>query len=170
MAPVVRCLSACADLFSVALCKVEQQNGLLDAALAEWQLEPAHTIEVPAGRRSPAHSLARMLPPLEILFTVERPDLVLVQGDTATAVAGALAAAYAKRPLAHIESGLRSFHRVEPFPEEMHRLLIDRLSQILYAPTPLARDNLLAEGFSEDQIRVVGNTTIDAMRLVLGGG
>ena len=167
-APVVRCLSAAADLFSVAVCKVEQQDGVLNAALAEWELEPAHTIEARTSRRTPLHLLASVLPELEDLFCTEKPDLVLVQGDTLTAFAGALAAAYAGCPAAHVEAGLRSGHRAEPFPEEMHRLLIDQMALILYAPTPLARDNLLRSGFAEEQIRVVGNTGIDAMRLMLG--
>ncbi|MGH7226219.1 MAG: non-hydrolyzing UDP-N-acetylglucosamine 2-epimerase, partial [Gemmataceae bacterium] len=81
-APVVRCLSAEAELFSVAVCKVEQQDGVLDAACAEWALQPNHTIQPRLGRRTPPRQLSAILPELEDLFYREKPDLILVQGDT----------------------------------------------------------------------------------------
>src|SRR5206468_4917846 len=97
-----------------------------------------------------------------------RPDSVLVQGDTLTAFAASLAASYEKCPVAHVEAGLRTFDPREPFPEEVHRRLIDTLAWVHYAPTARARNNLLAEGCAAERISVVGNTVVDAMRRILG--
>lgn len=171
MAPVIRCLEEEPEHFSVELAAVEQHGEVLHAALAEWGLRPARVLPLPRSENTTSltASLSTMLPALYELIHGVRPDWVLVQGDTLTAFAAALAAAYAGRPVAHIEAGLRSFDRSQPFPEELHRELVGRLAQVHYVPSERARDNLLAEGCPADSIRLVGNTVVDAMRIMLGG-
>jgi UDP-N-acetylglucosamine 2-epimerase (non-hydrolysing) len=168
MAPVVRCLNEEPAVFTVRLWAVEQQDVILRRALAEWSVEPARVIRLSTARKDPVRSLARMLPKLHVLLSAERPDIVLVQGDTLTTLAASLAATYARMPLGHIEAGLRSFSDSEPFPEELHRMLVAQMSAVHYAPTTRAAANLLKAGCHEDRVVVVGNTVIDAMRLTLG--
>ena len=107
-----------------------------------------------------ARSLSGIAPILE----VERPDLVIVQGDTATTFAGALAAYHAGIPVVHLEAGLRTHDRREPFPEEMNRRLTTQLTDVHLAPTQSSKTNLVAEGVDPSRIFVTGNTVIDALR------
>jgi len=97
------------------------------------------------------------------VLQTERPDVVIVQGDTTTALAAALAAFYSKIPVAHVEAGLRTGHPYSPFPEEMNRRLVDHLSELLFAPTDGSFKNLLAEGIPTEKIIVTGNTIVDAL-------
>lgn len=96
---------------------------------------------------------------------MEQPDLVLVQGDTSSALAGALAAFYSQIPVGHVEAGLRSGDKSSPFPEEMHRRIISRISDFHFAPTLAAQENLISEGISAEKILLSGNTGIDAQRI-----
>jgi len=100
-------------------------------------------------------------------FADSRPDLILVQGDTTTAMAGALAGFYAKVPVAHVEAGLRSGDLANPFPEEANRQIIDAVSTILLPPTPQAQANLLRAGFTAERCPVTGNTVVDALATAL---
>ena len=118
-------------------------------------MQPAQTL---------AQTTARILAQLEPVLVSERPDIVLVQGDTTTAFASTLAAYYCKIPVGHIEAGLRSHDLYNPFPEEANRRLASVLTEIHFAPTALSRDNLLAEGVSAERIVVTGNTVIDTLR------
>jgi UDP-N-acetylglucosamine 2-epimerase (non-hydrolysing) len=103
---------------------------------------------------------------LEKVIALERPDWVLVQGDTTSAMAGAMAACFSKIHLGHIEAGLRSHNKLEPFPEEVNRKIIDVMADLHFAPTVLDQRDLIAEGFRPDTIHVTGNTCIDALRYV----
>ena len=100
------------------------------------------------------------------MLVQEKPDLVLVQGDTTTTFMGALAAFFLKIPVGHVEAGLRTWDKYRPFPEEMNRHLAGVLADYHFAPTPWARDNLLAEGIAPEKIWVTGNTVIDALQMV----
>ncbi|MEN3188164.1 MAG: UDP-N-acetylglucosamine 2-epimerase (non-hydrolyzing), partial [Atribacterota bacterium] len=100
----------------------------------------------------------------------QRPDFVFVQGDTTTALCGALSAFYFRIPLGHVEAGLRTWEKWRPFPEEMNRVLISRLADFHFAPTFLAKRNLLREGINESQILLTGNTIVDALLLILNDG
>ena len=167
LAPVLQCLTEDPDCFCIDVIAVEQQNALLHDALAEWGIAPARIVALPESRPL-AGSLAACLVPLHEIIKPLRPDSVLVQGDTLTAFAASLAASYERRPVAHVEAGLRTVDPREPFPEEFHRRLIDTLAWVHYAPTDRARNNLLAEGCAADRVSVVGNTVVDAMRRMLG--
>jgi UDP-N-acetylglucosamine 2-epimerase len=147
----------------VEMCVVRQQTDILDAALAEWRLRPDMTLHLEPSDRSVANTLASVVRTVSTFLRGSQPDFVLVQGDTTTAFGASLAAFYAGAPVGHIEAGLRSGHRRNPFPEEAHRTLIDRLASVLYAPTDRARENLLREGHPAASVRVVGNTVVDAL-------
>jgi UDP-N-acetylglucosamine 2-epimerase (non-hydrolysing) len=117
------------------------------------------------ARGSLHDSSSHILKQCGTVFADAKPDIILVQGDTTTAFIAALAAFYSSIPIAHVEAGLRTGQLSSPWPEEGHRVLIDRLSTYFFAPTEQAKKNLLAEGVSDHKIWVVGNTSIDAIRL-----
>jgi UDP-N-acetylglucosamine 2-epimerase (non-hydrolysing) len=143
MVPVVRALEA-DPRFIVELCVVAQQGELLDQALHEWGLVADYRVALPGHDRRLAVTLAAMLPGLADVIGEAQPVMVIVEGDTTTNLAAALAAFYAGVPVAHVEAGLRSGDPRQPFPEEMHRILVDRIASVHYAPTMGARQNLLA--------------------------
>jgi UDP-N-acetylglucosamine 2-epimerase len=167
MAPLVRELSSRPSRFDLRVLTVAQQPELVAQALSEWRIVPDRRVDLPEAARAPATMLGAAVPAVAECLEALAPDVVAVQGDTTTALAGALAARYARRRVAHVEAGLRSFCTGSPFPEEFHRVLVDRLADVLYAPTPHARDNLLAEGVPESSVRVVGNTVVDALMAVV---
>jgi UDP-N-acetylglucosamine 2-epimerase (non-hydrolysing) len=162
MAPVVDALTATSG-FHPSLCVVSQQGHILDQALAEWGLAPTYRVDLLGEDRRLAAVLAAMLPPLADCIEDAKPDLVLVEGDTTTNLGASLAAFYAGVPVAHIEAGLRTGDLSHPFPEEMHRVLVDQIASFRYAPTEGAGDNLRAEKVDSRSIAVVGNTVIDAL-------
>ncbi len=162
MAPVVEVLAATPGFHS-SLCVVGQQGHILDQALAEWGLEPTYRVDLPGEDRRLAVMLAAMLPPLADCIEDAKPDLVLVEGDTTTNLGASLAAFYAGVPVGHVEAGLRTGDLTHPFPEEMHRVLVDQIASFRYAPTEGARDNLRAEKVDSSSIAVVGNTVVDAL-------
>ncbi len=167
MAPVLRALEAHPG-FEVRLCAVAQQTTMLDDTLRDWELTPDHTIPISTRERGPCWVLATMLPALSDIIRKEQPDVVLVQGDTTTNIGVGLACFYEHTRVAHVEAGLRSGDMASPFPEEMHRVLTDRLAWVHYAPTARARQNLIAEGCAPSSIVVAGNTVVDAMYSILG--
>jgi UDP-N-acetylglucosamine 2-epimerase (non-hydrolysing) len=162
MAPVVEALASTPG-FDPRLCVVSQQGYILDQALAEWGLAPDYRVELPGEDRRLAAMLAAMLPPLADCIDDAKPDLVMVEGDTTTNLGASLAAFYAGVPVAHVEAGLRTGDVRHPFPEEMHRVLVDQIASFRYAPTEGARDNLRAEKLDNSSIEVVGNTVVDAL-------
>jgi len=167
VAPVVRALEADENL-NVELCVVGQQGEILEQALDEWGLVPDHRVEIPADDRRLAAVLGAMLPQLADVIEAAAPQLLLVEGDTTTNLGASLAAFYAGVPVGHIEAGLRSGDVRQPFPEEMHRVLVDRLASVHYAPTVGARQNLLDENHRNPaDVLVVGNTVVDALLMTL---
>lgn len=143
-----------------------QHREMLDQTLAVFDIDP----DVDLGAMRPGQSLADLTATLITAttrtFEVERPDFVLVQGDTTTVFAAALAAFYLGIPVGHIEAGLRSGNDRDPFPEEMNRKLAGRIATVHFAPTERSHRNLIAEGVSPDTIHVTGNTGIDALRFI----
>lgn len=165
LAPVCRSL-AVAELTPV-LVSTGQHADLLAGALAAFGLTPAHDLKVAVPGQTPAGVVARVLDRLTPLLTELRPVAVLVQGDTATALAGGLAGFYAGVPVGHVEAGLRTHDLSHPFPEEAHRQLVARVSRWHFAPTQAAAAHLAAEGIPTDRVTVTGNTGIDALLAVL---
>ncbi len=165
MAPLI--LEAQRDsFFDVRVCVTGQHREMLHQVLEFFEILPDFDMNVMQPNQSLFDVTCSIIKSLEKVLLAERPDLVLVQGDTTTAFTGALAAFYGKVPVAHIEAGLRSGDRYSPFPEEMNRALAGRLSDFHFAPTVRAADNLGKEGISEN-VWVVGNTVIDALFLGL---
>lgn len=142
-----------------------QHRELLAGALADFGLSPDIDLAIMRERQSPAEVVGALIPPLARLFEDQQPTAVLVQGDTATTLAAAQAAAYARRPLVHVEAGLRTRH-AEPFPEELHRRLIAQLADLHFAPTTAAAAALQAEGIAPAAVHISGNTGIDALHLI----
>jgi UDP-N-acetylglucosamine 2-epimerase (non-hydrolysing) len=142
-----------------------QHRELLADALADFGLVADVDLAIMRDGQSPADVVGALIPALARLFEVQQPAAVLVQGDTASTLAAAQAAAYARRPLVHVEAGLRSGH-AEPFPEELHRRMIAQLADLHFAPTVAAAAALRVEGIAPAAIHVTGNTGIDALRLM----
>jgi UDP-N-acetylglucosamine 2-epimerase (non-hydrolysing) len=135
----------------------------LDGALAAFGLSPDHELEVMTHAQTLPGTVARILDRLPSLLNDLRAAAVLVQGDTTTALAAALASFFTKIPLGHVEAGLRTYDFENPFPEEANRQLVDRISTWCFAPTQAARDNLISERIPADRVHVTGNTGIDAL-------
>lgn len=166
MAPVVRALR---DSGAVA-CEIvatAQHRMLLDQMLGVFGLETDVDLDAMREGQSQGALAAALLTGLEARFAAARPDLVLVQGDTTTAFLGALAAYYARIPVGHVEAGLRTGDRYNPFPEELHRSMIARLATLHFAPHENHRQHLRREGVAADTIHVTGNTVIDALHWIL---
>lgn len=161
-APVVLSLAACG--IAVTVCSTGQQRDLVRAALDGFGLSPDLDLDLMQAGQSPDAFVAAALPPVGGVIARLAPAMVLVQGDTATTLAGALAAAYARVPLGHVEAGLRS-GASEPFPEDMHRRVVAQLATHHFAPTPTAQAALVREGIAWGAIDVTGNSVIDALRL-----
>lgn len=163
LAPVVHALRARGDV-TVSLCATAQHREMLDSMLANFELVPDHDLDLMRSRQDLAAFSARALNALQGVLRRLRPDYVLVQGDTTTAFATALAAFYERIPVGHVEAGLRSFDAANPFPEETNRIMISRLSEMHFAPTESARRNLISEGIACEGILHTGNTVVDALR------
>jgi len=162
MAPVIHRLCEFADI-EVRVCVSGQHRQLLDPMLQLFGIVPDFDLDVMSEDQTLPDITAQILSDLPAIFKKISPDLVLVQGDTATSFAASLAAYYRNIPVAHIEAGLRSHNILAPFPEEANRCFISRVAKWHFAPTETARSNLLSENIDPDMIHVTGNTVIDAL-------
>jgi UDP-N-acetylglucosamine 2-epimerase (non-hydrolysing) len=152
--------------FEPRVCVTAQHREMLDAMLRRFGVEADHDLDVMAANQPLSLLAARILERLDPVLVEEQPDFVLVQGDTTTTFAGALAGFNRRIPVGHVEAGLRTGDVTQPFPEEMNRVLTGRLASLHFAPTPRAADNLRREGVGAEQIFVTGNTGIDALLYV----
>lgn len=152
----------------VLVCSTGQHRSMLDSALRAFDVRPDVDLDCMRTGQGHATLSARILRGMDEILRAEEPDLVLVQGDTTSAFSAALAAYYAGIPIGHVEAGLRTHRRDEPYPEEMHRRAIALLAEYHFAPTVTAKRNLLGEGVREDAIFITGNTVVDALRISLG--
>jgi UDP-N-acetylglucosamine 2-epimerase (non-hydrolysing) len=166
MAPVVAALRARPDRFTTRVCVTAQHRGMLDQVLSLFRIVPDVDLDLMRPGQTPAEVTSRVLLAMTEQVRACRADAVLVHGDTTTALATALAAFYEEVPVAHVEAGLRSGRMDAPFPEEMNRVVIDRVARWRLAPTPGAAENLRAEGAAESSIAVTGNTAVDALLTV----
>ncbi|KAA0217968.1 UDP-N-acetylglucosamine 2-epimerase (non-hydrolyzing) [bacterium] len=160
LAPVALALAARQIPFHMI--STGQHRDLIAGALLPFGLKPTHDLALMREGQSLDELLARLIAGLGQALAAIGPRMVVVQGDTATALAGALAAFHARIPCAHVEAGLRSGRLDAPWPEEGYRRMVDRIAARLYAPTPGARENLLAEGVEASRILVTGQTGVDA--------
>jgi UDP-N-acetylglucosamine 2-epimerase (non-hydrolysing) len=163
LCPVLLELRGRAAEFQVKCCVTAQHRQMLDQVLQIFGVAPEYDLDLMLPGQTLAQSSARILAALEDVLVNERPDIVLVQGDTTTTFCGALAAFYARIPVGHVEAGLRTGDMTQPFPEEMNRVLTTRLSNLHFAPTEGAAENLRRENVPAERILVTGNTGIDAV-------
>lgn len=161
MAPVVKALQH-SPVLAPVVAVTGQHREMLDQVNTLFAIVPSHDLDIIRPRQQLHEITSRALDGLTRAIRAEKPDVVIVQGDTTTAFVAALAAFYERVPVAHVEAGLRTNDRYNPFPEEINRRLASQLASIHLAPTPTSRANLLAEGIT-DQVYVTGNTVIDAL-------
>lgn len=163
MAPVIRKLQGRSSAFETQVCVTAQHREMLDQVLEVFSIRPDFDLNLMAPRQTLAGFASRALTAMDLLFRRQKPDLVLVQGDTTTTFIAALAGFYNRATVAHIEAGLRTYDKGAPFPEEMNRVLTTRLGDLHFAPTVRARENLLREGVEPGRVFVTGNPVIDAL-------
>jgi len=167
LAPVIKELERHSDKFISRVCVTAQHREMLDPFLQLFDIKPDWDLDIMKPNQSLFDVTVSVLSKLRPILEQENPDVVLVQGDTTTAFVAALAAFYLKIKIGHVEAGLRTADKYNPFPEEINRRLISHLADVHFAPTDRARKNLLAEGVDESMIFVTGNTVIDALFMIL---
>jgi len=163
LAPVIKRLEEQSDLFESRVCVTGQHRKMLDQVLDIFSITPDHDLNIIKANQDLFDVTTRVLLDLRGILIEEKPDWVLVQGDTTTTFAASLAAFYERIKVGHIEAGLRTYNKYAPFPEEINRRITDVLSDLYFAPTATSKHNLLREGISEKNIVVSGNTVIDAL-------
>jgi len=161
MAPVITACKAVEE-FEVIICTTGQHKEMLEQVMQFFNLQADFKLDVMKESQTLFHLTSSILTQLQNIIIQAKPDVVLVQGDTTTAFAGALAAYYAQVPVAHIEAGLRSFNNYSPFPEEVNRKLIGNIAKYHFCPTEKAYNNLINEGITS-KVFITGNTVIDAL-------
>jgi UDP-N-acetylglucosamine 2-epimerase (non-hydrolysing) len=166
LCPVLLHLRSRPSEFTVKVCVTAQHRAMLDQVLAAFQVVPDYDLDLMLPAQTLAQVTSRILASLEGVMAAEKPDMVLVQGDTTTTLAGAMAAFYQHVAVGHVEAGLRTFDLQQPFPEEMNRVVATRLASLHFAPTKNAACNLLREGVGAQSITVTGNSGIDAVLYV----
>ena len=162
MAPLVKELERRKEIESI-VCVTAQHREMLDQVLNTFDIKPDYDLNIMKQGQSLADVTTRALVGLEEVIKEVKPDIVLVHGDTTTTFAGALAAFYNQVAIGHVEAGLRTYDKYSPYPEEMNRQMVDRLSDMYFAPTEISKNNLLKENIDESKIYITGNTAIDAM-------
>lgn len=167
MAPLVHALQAEPEAFEVKVCVTAQHREMLDQVLEIFGIQPDIDLNLMKAGQELFDITSSVLLAMRGVFAEQRPDAVLVHGDTTTALATAVAGFYADVPVGHVEAGLRTRDIHAPFPEEFNRQVASKVTRWHFAPTDLSRDNLLAEGFPASSITVTGNTVIDALHWVL---
>jgi len=169
MAPLVKNLKSDGS-FEVKVCVTAQHRQMLDMVLELFAIKPDYDLDIMQHGQTITDITCRVLKGLESVIDKERPDMMLVHGDTTTTFAASLAAFYAKVPVGHVEAGLRSNNRYSPYPEEMNRRMASSIAELHFAPTQGNRDNLISENIDEKTIAVTGNTVIDALLSVVKEG
>ena len=167
MAPLVRALQDDPAVESV-LCVTAQHRQMLDQVLELFELTPDYDLNIMQPNQTISMITANVLTGMEPVLVKEKPDVVLVHGDTSTTFVTSLACFYQQIAVGHVEAGLRTGDKYSPFPEEMNRILTGHIADIHFAPTDRNRQNLLRENVADDQIVITGNTVIDALLQVAG--
>jgi UDP-N-acetylglucosamine 2-epimerase (non-hydrolysing) len=167
LAPVIRALARHPDRVTSRVCVTAQHRDMLDQVLRIFDIQPDYDLDVMQDNQTPTQVASVVLARLEPILKAEQPDWVLVQGDTTTVAAAALAAFYNRSRVGHVEAGLRTGDRWQPFPEEINRRVAGVIADRHFAPTRRSRDNLLRENVPADSILVTGNPGIDALRWIV---
>lgn len=167
MAPVIQALKSRPDWFETVVVSTGQHREQLDLVFEAFDLKPDYDLAIMQPRQTLIQIMVRALSGLDEVLAKEKPDLILVHGDTHSTAAGSLAAFYHKIPLAHVEAGLRTFDKYNPYPEEINRRMAGIMSDVHFAPTHVAREHLLSERTKPEQIFVTGQTGVDAALAIL---
>ena len=167
MAPLVKEFQKYPDKFKTIVCVTGQHREMLDQVLQIFEIVPDYDLNIMKQGQDLYDVTSRVLLGMRDVLKEVQPDVVLVHGDTTTSTAAALAAFYQQIPVGHVEAGLRTHNIYSPWPEEMNRQITGRITTCHFAPTPLSRQNLLAENVNPEQIIVTGNTVIDALYMVV---
>ena len=162
MAPLIKELETREEIDSI-VCVTAQHREMLDQVLNTFSIKPDYDLNIMKKGQTLSEITARVLRGIEEVLEKEKPNIVLVHGDTTTTFASALAAFYQQISIGHVEAGLRTYNKYSPFPEEMNRQMVDCLTDMYFAPTNLSKENLIKEGIPEEKIYITGNTVIDAM-------
>lgn len=163
MAPLVKELKTRPQIQTI-VCVTAQHRQMLDQVLHAFNIIPDYDLNIMKQGQTLSDITSKVLNGLESVMKKERPDIVLVHGDTTTTFAGALAAYYQQVAIGHVEAGLRTYNKYSPYPEEMNRQMVGVLADLNFAPTEQSKQNLLKEGKNEKTIIVTGNTAIDALK------
>ncbi len=166
MAPLVKELESRKEIKSI-VCVTAQHREMLDQVLNIFKIKQDYDLNIMKQGQSLSEITSRVLLGLEEVIKKEEPNIILVHGDTTTTFAGALAAFYNKVDIGHVEAGLRTYDKYSPFPEEANRIMVDRITDMYFAPTEVSKNNLLKENIEESKIYVTGNTAIDAMKYTI---
>ena len=167
MAPLVKEFQKYPEKFETLVCVTGQHREMLDQVLRIFEITPNYDLNIMKQGQDLYDVTARVLIGMRDVLKETKPDVVLVHGDTTTSTAAALAAFYQQIPVGHVEAGLRTHNIYSPWPEEMNRQITGRIATYHFSPTPLSKQNLLAEGVNEEKIHVTGNTVIDALYMVV---
>ena len=163
MAPLVLELKKDEEIDSI-VCVTAQHREMLDQVLNAFNIKPDYDLNIMSQGQTLADITTKALVGLDNVIKECNPDVVLVHGDTTTAMVGALAAFYNQKKIGHVEAGLRTYNKYSPYPEEANRKIIDSIADFYFAPTDLSKNNLLKENVEEEKIYVTGNTAIDALK------
>lgn len=167
MAPLVKEFQKYSEKFETIVCVTGQHREMLDQVLQIFEITPDYDLNIMKQGQDLYDVTARVLVGMRDVLKEAKPDVVLVHGDTTTSTASALAAFYQQIPVGHVEAGLRTHNIYSPWPEEMNRQITGRIATYHFSPTPLSKQNLLAENVNEEKIHVTGNTVIDALYMVV---
>ena len=167
MAPLVNFLKSRGE-FKVVVCVTAQHREMLDQVLQAFDIVPEYDLDIMKAGQTLTQVTTRALEGLEKVLAEVKPDIVIAQGDTTTVLAAALAASYQKIAFGHVEAGLRTDNKFDPFPEELNRRITSQITDLHFAPTAQSKKNLLRDGIAEDAIYLTGNTVIDALHQVVG--
>ena len=149
------------------VCVTAQHRQMLDQVLKIFNIQPDYDLDIMKDGQTLSQITTKVLEGIEKILTKEKIDMILVHGDTTTTFSAALAAFYNKVPIAHIEAGLRTNQKYSPYPEELNRQMVSNLADLNFAPTTLAKDNLINENKKEETIFITGNTVIDALKTTI---
>lgn len=166
MCPLVKELKK-EDKYRTVVCVTGQHKEMLDQVLKVFEINPDYNLGIMKKDQTLYDVTESILSAMKTVLEIEKPDIVLVHGDTTTTFASALAAFYQQIPIGHVEAGLRTYNLNAPYPEEFNRQCVDILSSYYFAPTVRAKDNLIREGKNPDTVFVTGNTVIDALKTTI---
>lgn len=167
MAPIIMELEKHPDVFRSVICVTAQHRQMLDQVLNLFEIYPNYDLDIMKPGQNLFDITCSVLQGVKPVLEKEKPDVVLVHGDTTTTMAASLAAYYSRIPVGHVEAGLRTYNKYSPFPEELNRKLTGTLADLHFAPTEIAKQNLLREGVAVETVHVTGNTVVDALLTVV---